>query len=528
MFKVTVNKTQPKLDEKEPMTSGSQNVYVAEFEFSDEWSVLHRTAVFRAGDVTINVVLDDTNRCFIPWECLIEPGYPLYVGAFGTMGYDTVLPTIWVKIDDILEGVTTGVYPSEPTPDVYQQLLAKLEDIKGPKGDTGPRGPQGPKGDIGPQGIQGIQGETGNGISSIDRTSGDGSPGTVDTYTITMTDGSTSTFFVYNGSDGNSFIVSGRYDTLDSLKAEHPTGVVGEAWAVGTPDDNVIYLWDTRSGEWTSIGPLRGPKGDAGPTGMSAYQYAVAGGYTGSEDQFKSLLADVPNKQDKISGSEGQLVGFTPGGDAASFTPNAYTCSSAPMQYDYSIAQEFRGSLDLLHVSLTDNNYSFNKAIRYVGTAGSLTNVPPMAGWGENDTVIFLRDVFFIHTNRIYVRITELYPRVGRMYCCLFNSSTVWTPWTCVETAESRRELLYSLIIDAPSTNVAHTYSNMHIPFIDTTTASERIATASLSEFMLYINNRYNRVSSADTSYTTSMGRGISLVTSAPTSISNGCIVGVY
>ena len=58
------------------------------------------------------------------------------------------------------------------------------------------------KGDQGIQGIQGIQGLTGNGIASVLRTAGNGAPGTTDTYTITFTDGNTTTFTVYNGADG--------------------------------------------------------------------------------------------------------------------------------------------------------------------------------------------------------------------------------------------------------------------------------------------------------------------------------------
>jgi hypothetical protein len=53
----------------------------------------------------------------------------------------------------------------------------------------------------GEQGIQGIQGITGNGIASVTLTSGDHSPGTTDTYTITYTDATTTTFTVYNGQD---------------------------------------------------------------------------------------------------------------------------------------------------------------------------------------------------------------------------------------------------------------------------------------------------------------------------------------
>ena len=49
---------------------------------------------------------------------------------------------------------------------------------------------------------QGEQGNAGRGIKSITRTSGNGAAGTVDTYTITYTDGTKSTFTVRNGTNG--------------------------------------------------------------------------------------------------------------------------------------------------------------------------------------------------------------------------------------------------------------------------------------------------------------------------------------
>lgn len=54
----------------------------------------------------------------------------------------------------------------------------------------------------GTKGDKGEKGEDGNSIESIQRTSGTGAPGSIDTYTVTLTDGSTSTFNVYNGRDG--------------------------------------------------------------------------------------------------------------------------------------------------------------------------------------------------------------------------------------------------------------------------------------------------------------------------------------
>ena len=192
---------------------------------------------------------------------------------------------------------------------------------KGGKGDPGAPGAPGGKGDTGEQG------ETGVGVQSVERTAGDGSPGTTDTYTITLTDGSTSTFTVYNGADGTSFAVLGRYDTLDALQAAHPAGGEGDAWAVGSAEDNDIYLWNVDTQAWQNIGSLQGPPGPAGrdgadgkdgppgaagqdgeqgppgadgeqgppgPTGKTAYQYAVDGGYTGTEADFQALMGTGP------------------------------------------------------------------------------------------------------------------------------------------------------------------------------------------------------------------------------------------
>lgn len=50
--------------------------------------------------------------------------------------------------------------------------------------------------------LNGAKGDAGRGISSVVRTSGTGAAGTTDVYTITYTDGGTSTFSVYNGKNG--------------------------------------------------------------------------------------------------------------------------------------------------------------------------------------------------------------------------------------------------------------------------------------------------------------------------------------
>lgn len=72
-----------------------------------------------------------------------------------------------------------------------------------------------------PKGIDGIDGTS---IVSVIRTSGTGAAGTTDTYTITYTDNSTSTFTVYNGADG-----TGSGDMNKSIYDINNSGVVDNA-----------------------------------------------------------------------------------------------------------------------------------------------------------------------------------------------------------------------------------------------------------------------------------------------------------
>lgn len=79
------------------------------------------------------------------------------------------------------------------------------------------------------------------------------------------------------GKDGRSFSINGMYATVAALEAAHPTGQAGEAYFVGTAQDNEIYYWDVEKDSWQSAGPLRGLKGDDGfsPTVIPS---VVAGG----------------------------------------------------------------------------------------------------------------------------------------------------------------------------------------------------------------------------------------------------------
>lgn len=127
------------------------------------------------------------------------------------------------------------------------------EGIQGPVGPQGPQGIQGPIGPQGPQGVQGPQGRTGEigpqgPVGAIGPTGPQGEKGDP-------------------GKDGTSFEVKGMYADLSALKQAHAIGTPGDAYAVGTSEENEVYIWDEDTSSWVSVGKLQGPQGPTGPQG---------------------------------------------------------------------------------------------------------------------------------------------------------------------------------------------------------------------------------------------------------------------
>ena len=269
------------------LTSGMVGATVT-FAFSGTaWQSLRKIAVFRAGSVRRDVEETDWSGsvCTIPWECLSEADERLLVGVYGMDEAGTVvIPTVYADCGWIWPGADPAGDPAaDPTGPFYAGLLAEaLEKAKASGAFDGPAGPQGDKGD-----------------------------------------------------PGDSYTVKGLYATLADLQAAHPTGSAGDAWFVGTAEDNVVYQWDVDQAAWVNVGALKGPRGETGPQGpkgdtgaagadgKSAYASAQDGGYTGTEAQFNTDLAAVSGKQARITAS-GLLKGDGAGGVSAAVKGTDY------------------------------------------------------------------------------------------------------------------------------------------------------------------------------------------------------------
>ena len=136
---------------------------------------------------------------------------------------------------------TPSVTVTASGPDTAKIFDFAFQNLKGATGATGPMGPTGP---------------TGNGIVTISKTS---TSGLEDTYTITYSDGTTTTFPVVNGKGISSITKTGTSGLVDT------------------------YTITYNSGSPTTFQVVNG---------KTAYQSAVAGGYSGSEQDFENDLAN--------------------------------------------------------------------------------------------------------------------------------------------------------------------------------------------------------------------------------------------
>lgn len=129
MFLLQARKNSLTVRSWELLSSGAVNENHVQFQFSEDWNGLSRTAVFSAGEVSRSVLLAEDTMCAIPWEVLVEPRLRLYVGVYGVGdGGETVLPTVWADLGEIYPGAVPDQDAQPPTPDLWQQILAKASD----------------------------------------------------------------------------------------------------------------------------------------------------------------------------------------------------------------------------------------------------------------------------------------------------------------------------------------------------------------------------------------------------------------
>ena len=126
MLYITFNvyKQKIKRTDTQQIVSDSRNYLHAAFTFSDDdWTGI-KTAIFKNGDVVKHAILEENDECLVPWEA-IKPGI-LHVSVF--CGDLITADTATVYIND--SGYEDGGAPEDPSPTVYEQIIAMLNEIE--------------------------------------------------------------------------------------------------------------------------------------------------------------------------------------------------------------------------------------------------------------------------------------------------------------------------------------------------------------------------------------------------------------
>lgn len=110
------------------LASGGICENVVSFKFCNKWDDFNKTAVFYQNEKNVYYALiNSQNECEIPHEVTLNEG-TLYIGVFGVKG-DTRRTSKVDKIRIHKGAWTKDMHPSDPTPDIYTQLLSELKEV---------------------------------------------------------------------------------------------------------------------------------------------------------------------------------------------------------------------------------------------------------------------------------------------------------------------------------------------------------------------------------------------------------------
>ena len=127
------------------------------------------------------------------------------------------------------------------------------------------------------------------------------------------------------GPAGSGLFILDTYETLEELKAAHPTGISGNAYLIGTAPNFMMYIWSISKSEWVNAGSIAAPS----PSTSVPLQDADVGS-TGVENAYARGDHAHPHddsKLDKASSDETAVYGVS-GSDQILFPFSTFATTS--------------------------------------------------------------------------------------------------------------------------------------------------------------------------------------------------------
>lgn len=114
------------------ISSGGREEDFLQVSFCSKWDNMAKTAVFwRSEEEVYHVALDVNNSCAIPHEVLADEGV-FYFGLFGVDSASRQRTTEVLRYTVERGAITSGTKPTDPTPDLYTQMLAVYSELIAP------------------------------------------------------------------------------------------------------------------------------------------------------------------------------------------------------------------------------------------------------------------------------------------------------------------------------------------------------------------------------------------------------------
>lgn len=133
-FEITVAGNTARCESRRGILTAGMTGAAVTLHFDSAWDGLRRTAVFRCGEKTVDVLLEE-DTLSIP-ASILAAEQALELGLYGTDGEATVIPTVWVTLGTVHPGADpSGDESTDPELPVWAQLLSRMDALEAPVTD---------------------------------------------------------------------------------------------------------------------------------------------------------------------------------------------------------------------------------------------------------------------------------------------------------------------------------------------------------------------------------------------------------